>query len=185
MKTVLNKVDHSLAAVEKAVMLVMGVALFVLMTWCVLGRYVFRLSCPYQTELAQTFHIWLCFFGSSYLFSINENSSVDIFPEKVMASSNLLFKKIYFTIVYLTNMIFVIPCVQYGIKNIPSYYAQKTVYYGYSYIFIYGAAVLGFVLIAIRIILCILDIWCGDYFVKYADKYSTTVKIEDEGGAEA
>ena len=184
MKTVLRKVDGGLASVEKAIMLVMGVALFVLMTWCVLARYVFRLPTPYQTEFAQTFHIWLCFFGSSYLFSTNENSSVDIFPEQFMTSSNLLLKKIYFTLIYLTNYIFVIPCVQYGIKNLPSYYAQKTVYYGYSYIFIYGAAVLGFILIAFRITLCILDIWCGEYFEKYGDKYKTTAQLEEEGGAE-
>lgn len=181
-KTILNKIDCGMTVIEKTIMLVMGVALFVLMTWCVLGRYCFSLSCPYQTELAQTFHIWLCFMGSSYLFAVNENSNVDIFPGRVMASKNMLFKKIYFTIIYLTDFIFVIPCVQYGIINIPMYAAQKTVYYGYSYIFIYGAAVLGFIMISLRIILCILDIWTGGYF----EKYDPAMKAAGEnGGAEA
>lgn len=99
-----------------------------------------------------------------------------------MASKNMLFKKIYFTIIYLTDFIFVIPCVQYGIINIPMYAAQKTVYYGYSYIFIYGAAVLGFIMISLRIILCILDIWTGGYF----EKYDPAMKAAGEnGGAEA
>lgn len=182
MKTLLNKIDHGMAAFEKTVMLVMGVALFVLMTWCVLGRYVFRLSCPYQTELAQTFHMWLCFLGSSYLFSINDNPNVEIFPSKVMACKNMLFKKIYFTIVYLSCYIFVIPCVQYGIINIPKYAAQKTVYYGYSFIWVYGAAVFGFIMIAIRIALCILDIWFGTYFEKYGPAAKTT---EEDGGAQS
>lgn len=182
MKNALNKIDHGLAAFEKTVMLVMGVALFLLMTWCVLARYFFSLSCPYQTELAQTFHIWLCFLGSSYLFSINDNPNVEIFPSRVMESKNMTFKKIYFTIVYLTNYIFVLPCVIYGIDNIPMYMAQKTVYFGYSYIFIYGAAVFGFIMIAIRIALCILDIWFGSYFEKYGpDALSTG----EAGGVQA
>ncbi len=181
MKTALNTIDRGLAAFERAVMLVMGVALFVLMTWCVLGRYCFRLSCPYQTELAQTFHMWLCFLGSSYLFSINDNPNVEIFPSKVMASKNMLFKRVYFTLVYLTNYIFVLPCVYYGIINIPNYMAQKTVYYGYSFIYVYGAAVFGFIMIAIRIALCILDIWFGTYF----EKYGPPAAAEEEGGAKA
>lgn len=109
MKTVINKIDHGMAAVEKTVSLVAGVLLFALMTWCVLARYFFALSAPYQTELAQTFHIWLCFMGSSYLFSINDNPSVEIFSGKVLAGKNKTFKKVYFTILYLSEYILCFP----------------------------------------------------------------------------
>ncbi len=173
----INAIDHGLAKAEKLFVVVNGVLLFLLMTWCVIARYILHLSAPYQTELAQTFHIWLCFVASSLLFSTNENSSVDIFPDKVMRSKNMTFKKVYFTLIYLTDLILVYPCLKYGIKNIPRYYAQKTVNLGYSYIFVYGAAIVGFALIAFRILLCVLDIWSGQYFEKYGPK-------TEEGGAD-
>lgn len=78
--------------------------------------------------------------GSSYLFSINDNPSVEIFSGKVLAGKNKTFKKVYFTILYLSEYIFVLPCVYWGIQNLPSYYAQKSTYLGYSYIWTYGAS---------------------------------------------
>lgn len=179
MKTVINKIDHGMAAVEKTVSLVAGVLLFALMTWCVLARYFFALSAPYQTELAQTFHIWLCFMGSSYLFSINDNPSVEIFSGKVLAGKNKTFKKVYFTILYLSEYIFVLPCVYWGIQNLPSYYAQKSTYLGYSYIWTYGAAVVGFLMIAIRIALRIAGFWAGMYLDGPEDG-----ETEEAGGAQ-
>ncbi|MCI8688747.1 MAG: TRAP transporter small permease subunit [Oscillibacter sp.] len=177
MKTVITKIDQGMAVFEKSVSLVMGVLLFVLMTWCVIARYCFALPCPYQTELAQTFHIWLCFMGSSYLFSINDNPSVEIFSGKVIASKNMTYKKVYFTLLALTNYIFVVPCVYYGIQNLPQYAAQKTTYLGYSYIWIYGAAVFGFIMIAVRIALRIAGYWSG----MYLDGPNEAIK---NGGAE-
>lgn len=178
MKSAIKKIDKTLANIERPIMFISGLLLFVLMTWCVITRYFFHISTPYQTELAQTFHIWLCFIGSSYLFSLNANPSVEIFSDKVMHSKNILFKKIYFTIVWLLNLVFIFPCLYYAILNIPKYTAQVTAYLGYSYIWVYGAGIVGFGLMLFRIFLRIAGFWSGLYLETYQDKTDEIKEVD-------
>lgn len=163
MKENIEKISVGLTKIEKPLMFISGLLMFLLMTWCVLARYFFQMSAPYQTELAQTFHIWLCFIGSSYLFANDENPSVEIFSSRAANSKNILFKKIYFTILWLANLVFILPCLYYAIQNIPNYIARTTIYLGYSYIYIYGAGILGFALMTFRILLRVAGFWCGLY----------------------
>lgn len=178
MKSAIEKLDKTLANIERPIMFISGLLLFVLMTWCVITRYFFHISTPYQTELAQTFHIWLCFIGSSYLFSLNANPSVEIFSDKVMHSKNILFKKVYFTIVWLLNLVFIFPCLYYAILNIPKYTAQVTAYLGYSYIWVYGAGIVGFGLMLFRIFLRIAGFWSGLYLETYQDKTDEIKEVD-------
>ncbi len=165
MKEIIIKIDKGLASIEKPAMVINAALMFLLMTWCVVARG-FEISTPYQTELAQTFHIWLCFIGGSYLFSNNENPSVELISEKVGKSNNLFFKRCYFSLITLLPLVFIGTCLYYGIVNIPRYAAQTTIYLGYSYIYIYGAAILGFALMTFRIILRVLGYWNGLYLPK-------------------
>ena len=163
MKDFIEKVDLGLRKIERPIMFISGFLMFLLMTWCVIARYFLILATPYQTELAQTFHIWLCFIGSSYLFAADENPRVEIFSGRVANSQNLLFKKIYFSVMWLACLVFILPCLYYAILNIPKYIAQSTIYLRYSYIFVYGAGIVGFALMTFRILLRVAGFWCGIY----------------------
>ena len=163
MKSIIEKTNLGLAKVERVIMFVSGILMFTLMTWCVFARAILNLATPYQTELAQTFHIWLCFIGSSYLFSGNENPGVEIFADKVAQSRNITFKRIYFSIIWLASLVFILPCLYYAVLNIPKYVAQSTIYLRYSYILVYGAGIIGFGLMTFRILLRVTGFWCGLY----------------------
>ncbi len=162
MKSLILSIDKGLGSIEKPLMVLNAALMFLLMTWAVIAR-VFGIPVAYQSELAQTFHIWLCFIGGSYLFSNNENPSVELFSDKVGKSDKILFKKCYFTLITLLPLVFIGPCLYYGIQNIPRYVAQTTIYLDYSYIYVYGAAIVGFALMTFRIFLRVAGYWNGLY----------------------
>ena len=177
MKNLIIKIDVGLQKIERPLMFLSGMLLFLLMTWCVIARYFFHISTPYQTEVAQTFHIWFCFIGSSYLFALNANPCVELFSDKIAASKNMLLKKIYFSLVWLLNLVFIVPCLYYAILNIPKYAAQLTTYLGYTYLWIYGAGIVGFAMMLFRIVLRVAGFWVGLYLD------DSTEKDKEQGGA--
>lgn len=89
----------------------------------------------------------------------------------------MLLKKIYFSIVWLLNLVFIVPCLYYAILNIPKYAAQLTTYLGYSYLWIYGAGIVGFAMMLFRIVLRVAGFWVGLYLD------DSTEKDKEQGGA--
>ena len=163
MAAIVKKIDKGLQCFEKPMMFITGTALFALMVWAVAARFIFAIPTAYQPELAQLLHLWLCFMGGSYLISINGHPFVEIFPDKVIKSRNVPFKKVYFTLIYLLTLFFIVPCFYYGVKQIPLYMKQVTIYLQINYIWVYGGGILGFGMMIFRTLLRIVGIWSGLY----------------------
>lgn len=165
MATIVEKIDKVLTRFEKNLMFVTGLALFVLMVWCVIARYSLSVPTPYQGELTKTLHIWLCFIGGSYAISVNGQPSVEIFLDKVLLSKNIVFRKVYSILIYMLSLFFLVPCLFYAIKQSPLYARQVTTYLGYSYLWVYGGGIIGLAMMCFRYLLKIVEICSSDPYI--------------------
>jgi|Deesub1362A_J573_1020465.scaffolds.fasta_scaffold09840_3 TRAP-type C4-dicarboxylate transport system permease small subunit len=162
MTSVIAKVDKGLEYVEKTIMVVAGIPLLFLLVFVVFARYFFHLSTPYEGELAKLLHIWMVFAGASWLVGREGHPGVEIFKSKIKKSSNIIGKRIYLTCMYVIMLLFIYPALIYGVKLMPLYIKQKTIYLGISYAFVYGGGILGMFFMTIRCFLQIAKIWKGE-----------------------
>ena len=161
---VVNMIDAWFMRFEKLIMFVASVLLFGLILSGVFLRYFLYIPMPYQEELAAMFHVWMCFMGVSYLMSSDGHPAVEVLSSRIRESSNIILKKIYFTIIYLIMFFFVVLACIYGFTQVPMYLTQVTTYLGISYIYRYGGGILGMLLMSIRCLLKIVEIWAGEKY---------------------
>lgn len=161
MTEIIAKIDRFLRYIEKSIMFVTGLALFTLMCFGVLARYILNIPTPYQTEMSKLLYIWMCFLGGSYLVGIDGHPYVGILPDRVLRARNKTLKKAYFVVIYLLSLCFLAPLLFYAFKQIPLYLLQVTTYLEISYIWVYGGAIIGLVLMVFRYACKILSILVG------------------------
>lgn len=162
MTEVISRIDKGMEYIEKTIMTISGIFLLSLLIFVVFARYFFCISTAYEGELAKLFHIWMVFFGASWLIKSEGHPGIEILKVKIIESPNIIAKKIYLTYIYVIVFLFVGLAFICGIKLIPLYTRQETIYLGISYAFVYGGGVLGMFFMIIRCFLKISKIWKGE-----------------------
>lgn len=159
MSGVLASVDKLLKYFEETIMILAGILLFCIMVFTVIARYFLHMPTPYDSELTKIFHIWMVFAGASYLVGKDGHPAVELLSSKIKDSSNIIWKKIYFSCIYAIMLLFIVPTLIFGLKSLPLYAKQVTTYLSISYVVVYGGGILGMFFMIIRCILKITKIW--------------------------
>jgi len=163
MTEVISRIDKGIEYIEKKIMATSGILLLSLLIFVVFARY-FCISTAYEGELTKLFHIWMVFFGASWLIKSEGHPGVEILKVKIIESPNIniIVKKIYLTYIYVIMLSFVFLAFSCGIQLMPLYARQKTIYFGISYAFVYGGGIFGMLFMIIRCFLKISKIWKGE-----------------------
>lgn len=162
MLKVLTAIDDALAKIEKPIMFVMALALFFVMCYAVIARYVFHAASPWQMELPRLFYLWMCFVGGSYLIRTNGHPAVEFFSDKVKAKGDGWQRRLYFTFIYVFMLVFVGATLYYTYQQLPLFRMQKTMYLRMPYMYVNGGAFVGLSFMFIRILVKIGYVWKGE-----------------------
>jgi TRAP-type C4-dicarboxylate transport system permease small subunit len=147
--------------IELLFMVIGSILLFLNMTWSVVARYCLAIAAPYTEELSIMLYVWLTFWGVSYLISKDGHPSIEIFSSKVKKSSNKIVRNYYFTFNYAVMLFFVGIVGITGLSMMPKYISQKTISLGISYGFIYGMGIIVMLIMSVRCLFKIVEIWLG------------------------